>query len=129
MAGRRNRRHAEIDITPLIDVLFMLIIFFVLTASFVQGKLDVQLPSGEGSSADRQGAVIVTVAADRKLFWNGREVTKEELKTLAAAANGREMLVAGDEKVPYGEVAALLSLLRKEGVTSAGLMLSGEGAQ
>lgn len=129
MAGRRNRRHAEIDITPLIDVLFMLIIFFVLTASFVQGKLDVQLPSGEGSSADMQGAVIVTVAADRKIFWNGREVTKEELKKLAAAANGREMLVAGDEKVPYGEVATLLSLLRKEGVTSAGLMLSGEGAQ
>ena len=129
MAGRRNKRHAEIDITPLIDVLFMLIIFFVLTASFVQGKLDVQLPSGEGSSADMQRAVIVTVAADRKIFWNGREVTKEELKKLAAAANGREMLVAGDEKVPYGEVATLLSLLRKEGVTSAGLMLSGEGAQ
>ena len=129
MAGRRNKRHAEIDITPLIDVLFMLIIFFVLTASFVQGKLDVQLPSGEGSSVDMQGAVIVTVAADRKIFWNGREVTKEELKKLTAAANGREMLVAGDEKVPYGEVATLLSLLRKEGVTSAGLMLSGEGAQ
>ena len=129
MSGRRNRRHAEIDITPLIDVLFMLIIFFVLTASFVQGKLDVQLPSGEGSSADTQGAVIVTVAADRKIFWDGREVTREELKKLAAESKGREMLVAGDEKVPYGDIAGLLSLLRKEGVTSAGLMLSGEGAQ
>ena len=129
MSGRRNRRHAEIDITPLIDVLFMLIIFFVLTASFVQGKLDVQLPSGEGSSADTQGAVIVTVAADRKIFWEGREVTREELKKLAAESKGREMLVAGDEKVPYGDVAGLLSLLRKEGVTSAGLMLSGEGAR
>ena len=129
MSGRRNRRHAEIDITPLIDVLFMLIIFFVLTASFVQGKLDVQLPSGEGSSADTQGAVIVTVAADRKIFWDGREVTREELKKLAAESKGREMLVAGDEKVPYGYIAGLLSLLRKEGVTSAGLMLSGEGAR
>lgn len=129
MSGRRNRRHAEIDITPLIDVLFMLIIFFVLTASFVQGKLDVQLPSGEGSSADTQGAVIVTVASDRKIFWDGREVTREELKKLAAESKGREMLVAGDEKVPYGDIAGLLSLLRKEGVTSAGLMLSGEGAR
>ena len=129
MSGRRNRRHAEIDNTPLIDVLFMLIIFFVLTASFVQGKLDVQLPSGEGSSADTQGAVIVTVAADRKIFWDGREVTREELKKLAAESKGREMLVAGDEKVPYGDIAGLLSLLRKEGVTSAGLMLSGEGAR
>ena len=129
MSGRRNRRHAEIDITPLIDVLFMLIIFFVLTASFVQGKLDVQLPSGEGSSADTQGAVIVTVAADRKIFWDGREVTRVELKKLAAESKGREMLVAGDEKVPYGDIAGLLSLLRKGGVTSAGLMLSGEGAR
>ena len=129
MSGRRNRRHAEIDITPLIDVLFMLIIFFVLTASFVQGKLDVQLPSGEGSSADTQGAVIVTVAADRKIFWDGREVTRVELKKLAAESKGREMLVAGDEQVPYGDIAGLLSLLRKEGVTSAGLMLSGEGAR
>ena len=129
MSGRRNRRHAEIDITPLIDVLFMLIIFFVLTASFVQGKLDVQLPSGEGRSADTQGAVIVTVAADRKIFWDGREVTRVELKKLAAESKGREMLVAGDEKVPYGDIAGLLSLLRKEGVTSAGLMLSGEGAR
>ena len=129
MSGRRNRRHAEIDITPLIDVLFMLIIFFVLTASFVQGKLDVQLPSGEGSSADTQGAVIVTVAAARKIFWDGREVTRVELKKLAAESKGREMLVAGDEKVPYGDIAGLLSLLRKEGVTSAGLMLSGEGAR
>ncbi len=129
MAGRRNKRHAEIDITPLIDVLFMLIIFFVLTASFVQGKLDVQLPSGEGSSADTQGAVIVTVAADRKIFWNGREVNKEELRRLSAESRGRETLVAGDETVPYGDVAEILSLLRKEGITSAGLMLSGEGAQ
>ncbi|MFR5879847.1 MAG: ExbD/TolR family protein [Cloacibacillus evryensis] len=128
MSGRRNRRHAEIDITPLIDVLFMLIIFFVLTASFVQGKLDVQLPSGEGSSADTQGAVIVTVASDRKIFWDGREVTRG-FKKLAAESKGREMLVAGDEKVPYGDIAGLLSLLRKEGVTSAGLMLSGEGAR
>ena len=56
-------------------------------------------------------------------------MTREELKKLAAESKGREMLVAGDEKVPYGDVAGLLSLLRKEGVTSAGLMLSGEGAR
>ncbi|MDO5116063.1 MAG: biopolymer transporter ExbD [Synergistaceae bacterium] len=129
MRGRRGRGGAEIDITPLIDVLFMLIIFFVLTASFVQGKLDVQLPSGEGVSSDMQGAVVVTITADKKIFWDGREAARDELPALAAAAKGRELLVAGDENVPYGEVAALLSLLRGEGIASAGLMLSGEGAK
>ena len=44
----RPRRKVDLDITPLIDVLFMLIIFFVLTTSFVQGRVEVDLPRGEG---------------------------------------------------------------------------------
>ena len=60
MRRRKTRGSAEIDITPLIDMLFMLIIFFVLTASFVQGKLDVKLPQGEGDSSDTRGAVVLT---------------------------------------------------------------------
>ena len=103
----------------------MLIIFFVLTASFVQGKLDVKLPQGEGDSSDTRGAVVLTVAADGKLFWNGREMSRSELAYAAEANKGREILIAGDEGVPYGEVASVLSLLRGEGVTSAGLLLSG----
>ncbi len=125
MRRRKTRGAAEIDITPLIDVLFMLIIFFVLTASFVQGKLDVKLPQGEGDSSDTRGAVVLTVAADGKLFWNGREMSRSELAYAAEANKGREILIAGDEGVPYGEVASVLSLLRGEGVTSAGLLLSG----
>lgn len=125
MRRRKTRGSAEIDITPLIDMLFMLIIFFVLTASFVQGKLDVKLPQGEGDSSDTRGAVVLTVTADGRFFWNGREMTKDELAHAAEANKGREILIAGDEGVPYGKVASVLSLLRGEGVTSAGLLLSG----
>ncbi|MDO4988280.1 MAG: biopolymer transporter ExbD [Synergistes sp.] len=129
MTRRKNRRMADIDITPLIDVLFMLIIFFVLTASFVQGKLDVDLPSGTGQSSDTQGAVIITIDSTKKIFMDGREITKEELKKIAAELKSREMLIAGDEKVPYGEIAGILSLLKAQGVANAGLMLSGEAAE
>ncbi len=125
MRRRKTRGSAEIDITPLIDMLFMLIIFFVLTASFVQGKLDVKLPQGEGDSSDTRGAVVLTVTAEGRFFWNEREMTKDELAHAAEANKGREILIAGDEGVPYGKVASVLSLLRGEGVTSAGLLLSG----
>lgn len=126
---RNGRRGVDIDITPLIDVLFMLIIFFVLTASFVQGKLDVALPKGEGGSAGTRGAVVLTVAADKKLYWDGREISRDELSAAAEAGKGREILIAGDEGVPYGDVASVLSLLRAGGVGSAGLLLSGGRAE
>ncbi len=129
MRKGKKRCGVDIDITPLIDVLFMLIIFFVLTASFVQGKLDVNLPQGDGDSADTRGAVVLTVAADKKLYWNGQEISRDELSNAAEMEKGREILIAGDEGVPYGEVASILSLLRSQGVSSAGLLLSGGRAE
>lgn len=104
----------------------MLIIFFVLTTSFARGKLDVQLPSGEGSPKGMEGAVIVTVDKDGKIFWKESAVTKDELKQLAASSAGRDVLVAGDRNVPYGDIASVLTILRSAGVSDAGLMLSGE---
>ena len=115
------------DITSLIDVMFMLIIFFVLTASFVQGKLDVELPSGKGVSAGAKGAVTVAVEKNGAISWAGKAVSKEELAELAKRIGAREVLVAGDRGAPYGMVAEVLSILRGAGVTSAGLLMqSGE---
>lgn len=124
---RRNKRNktADVDITPLIDVLFMLIIFFVLTTSFIQGKVEVQLPTGKGQSPSTEKAVTVTVEKDGKILWNGKDVTKEEISILARETNGREILIAGDRETSYGTVAAILSILRSEGITSTGLLMQG----
>ena len=122
---RKSRRFADIDITPLIDVLFMLIIFFVLTASFIQGKLDVDLPTGESETSEMKNALTVTVEKDGTIFWEGIKVTKEEIPELARGSREREIIIAGDKNAPYGRVAEVLSILRKEGVTSAGLLMEG----
>ena len=123
---RKSRRFADIDVTPLIDVLFMLIIFFVLTATFIQGKLDIGLPSGEGKTSDMKSALTLTVEKDGTIFWDGIKASKEELHELAKAAGEREILIAGDKNAPYGRVAEVLSILRKSGITSAGLLMEGE---
>lgn len=103
----------------------MLIIFFVLTASFIQGKLDVELPPGEGTVSDAKKALTLTVEKDGALFWDGTKVTKDEVAGLAKSARGREILIAGDKDAPYGKVAEVLSILRNEGVASAGLLMGG----
>ena len=123
----------DLDITPLIDVMFMLIIFFVLTASFVQGSITVDLPSGSGTSSDSADRVILTVEEDGKLLWDGKSVSLSELRALARSVSNiqktpkKEVLVAGDKKASYGAVAEILSILKEEGIISAGLMMQGEG--
>jgi biopolymer transport protein ExbD len=126
---RRSRRSADIDITPLIDMMFMLIIFFVLTTSFVNGKLSVELPSGTGLSSSKDGAITVSVAANGMVQWNGKKISASELADLARSSSGRDVLIAGDKGAAYGKIADVLSILRKNGITSAGLLMQGDNAK
>lgn len=125
MKRRRQRRTADIDITPLIDVLFMLIIFFVLMASFIQGSIEVALPLGGGTPISG-GAIVVTVEKNGEILWNGLPAETSDIARLARAAEGREIVIAGDRDAPYGAVAKILQILRKEGVGTAGLLMGGE---
>lgn len=125
---RRGQRRADIDITPLIDVLFMLIIFFVLTASFVQGRIEVDLPAG-GAGYEYAEAVTLSVGKSGRISWNGEEIQRADLARLARGAKGQEITVAGDRDAAYGDVAAVLEILRKEGVGSAGLLTRGAEGQ
>lgn len=123
----RSRRKVDLDITPLIDVLFMLIIFFVLTTSFVQGKVEVDLPQGEGTPPREGRTLLVSVRADGTVLWDGGPAASVDVPVLAARAmaESRDVLLAGDRTAPYGAVAELLELLRREGLDSAGLALQG----
>lgn len=127
----RRRKRPEIDVTPLIDVLFMLIIFFVLTASFLQGRIDVDLPPGRAESPVEENSVLLMVKADGTVLWDGRETSVREISPLAAgaAAARRDILLAGDREAPYGAIAEVLNILRREGISSAGLALQGEDSR
>lgn len=127
----RRRRRPELDITPLIDMLFMLIIFFVLTANFLHGRIEVELPVGESAAETKENALLLTVRKDGSVLWGDRETSMEELAPLAAeaAAERRDILLAGDREAPYGVVAEVLDVLRREGIVSTGLALQGDGAR
>lgn len=127
MRGGRNRRTADIDITPLIDVLFMLIIFFVLTTSFVQGALNVDLPIGSPSRSSSGKQVVLTVEKDSSLLWAGEKISSGDLPPLVAkaVASSEDILVAGDRAARYGDVSELLNLLRELGVRDVALVFEG----
>ena len=124
--SRRRQRGLSIDFTPLIDVLFMLVIFLVLTASFGTGRIVVDLPQGDAIRQERT-ALMVTVRRDGSLLWGETAVDREELAARARDAASREedVLVAGEHEAPYGAVAGVLDLLRRSGVESASLAMQG----
>ena len=120
-----NKRPADLDITPLIDVLFMLIIFFVLTAVFVQGAIEIDLPRGGPPPLSESNPIVVTVTEDSRILWAGGEVNRSELPVLVESARARseDILIAGDRDAPYGDVAELLDELRGLGVENVGMIL------
>lgn len=130
MRRKGARKSTNIDITPLIDVLFMLIIFFVLTTSFVQGAISIDLPIGDNPPpiSDRN-PIVLTVTKEKELLWAGESIASADLaeRVRAARARSEDILIAGDREASYGVVASLLDRLRALGVESVSLALEGGG--
>jgi biopolymer transport protein ExbD len=122
----RRRLQPDLDLTPLIDVLFMLILFFVLTASLLQGQIEVRLPAGHGTALGGRPAVI-EILADGRFRYEGKSVSREEAVASSRqdVTAGRSLVVAADRSVPYGTVASFLETLRAAGVQDVGLALDG----
>jgi biopolymer transport protein ExbD len=124
MKSFARRDSPDLDLTPLIDVMFMLILFFVLAASFDRSGLSVDLPRGRSQEATGAQPFILTVRADGGIFLGGRRIGPDEATAaaLSASAHGRSVTLAGDGGAPYRAVAELLDRLREAGLRSVGLL-------
>ncbi len=126
---RTRRSLPEVELTPLIDVLFMLIVFFVLTAVFSEPAIRVNLPGAEGEQVS-EDSLILTLDNEGRIFIGDGELTREQAieRALSSFGEGVRILVAADREAPYGLVVTLLDDLRGSGIGSAGLLVeAGEG--
>lgn len=103
----------QIDLTPLIDCLFMLIIFFVLTMSFSKPVLDVVLPQAAHAEASKAGSqLLLAVKADGSLHLNGEAATLESLAAALDAEPERLLNIHMDEKAPFSSFVSVLDLAK-----------------
>lgn len=126
--GRRREESAP-DLTPLIDVVFLLLIFFLVTATFAQRDrtvVPVDLPeAGTGEEATSREQITLILRADGSVVLQrtghqveerlAPEVLRERLETLHAEDSGAVLFLRGDRDVRYGEVMNLLDLAREIG--------------
>jgi Biopolymer transport protein len=93
----------EIDLTPLIDVIFMLLIFFILTTTFSKPVLNIVLPSSETAEqqAERLPELVIAITAEGKLFHGEMELTRDALGALLDSRKKELLNLFVDEKAPF----------------------------
>lgn len=121
---------ATINITPLVDVVLVLLIIFMVVTPMLQRGKDVQLPraSKDETPEAKADPAVVSVTLDRKAYWESNEVSLEELgaKVLEAQQRGRKVMVKGDARLSVGAMRPVLEAMQKVGAKSVGLAVQEE---
>ena len=133
--GKRFRRKAstlltEINITPFVDVMLVLLIIFMVTAPMMQSGVRVELPRENAGAMEVKEENVVTVNQEGALFFNDKRLTREELegrmKSLAASEPETHVYLRADRRVAYGAVMDVLALMKNSGVLKIGMMTDPE---
>jgi biopolymer transport protein TolR len=115
---------SEINVTPLVDVVLVLLIIFMVTAPFLQGGLEIDLPRVATRGLDVKEGLIVSVRTDRTIAVGDAIVSAARFEDALAraGASSRPVFLKADAGVPYGVIVDLIARMRRVGVASLGLV-------
>jgi biopolymer transport protein ExbD len=121
---------ADINVTPMVDIMLVLLIIFMVVTPLLQKGVSVDLAKTknprEMREADREDAITVAVTRDGKIFLNADQLPKdrlgEKIKDLLAAKVDKTVYVRSDRRAKYGEVVDVVDIVRASGVDTLGLL-------
>ena len=128
---RRRNNHdkalSEINVTPLVDVMLVLLIIFMVTAPMLSMGIDVNLPRVKSKSVDvNEEKLVLTVNEAREIYLNKTRIPLAELNSKLEAIFSnridREVFLRADKNVPYGFVVEVMSEIRRAGVDKLGMI-------
>jgi biopolymer transport protein ExbD len=131
MAGSASRRRgivSDINVTPLVDIMLVLLIIFMLTASVIAKQaIEVELPRASQSSTLPPTTVTVTLTRDGTLYLNGAQVTPDALRSAVKDAVAKDpktqAIIVGDKAVSHGRVVWVLDTIKALGITSFAIQI------
>jgi biopolymer transport protein TolR len=118
---------SQINVTPLVDVMLVLLVIFMVTAPMMQQGVQVNLPKAETKSlAPKEDTLVVSVEKSGRTFINTSEIQgdqlKDKLNSMLAGREKREVFLKADSSVPYGEVVKVMAQIKGAGVERLGMV-------
>jgi biopolymer transport protein ExbD len=130
MAGTTRRRGiiADINVTPLVDIMLVLLIIFMLTANLIAKQaIEVELPRASQSTTLNPTTLAVTLTREGTLYLNGKPTTPDGLRKEVADAVARDpktqAVISGDRAVSHGRVVWVLDVIKSLGVTAFAIQI------
>ena len=118
---------SEINVTPLVDVMLVLLIIFMVTAPLLEQGVEVDLPKTRSAPMDaKEQKLVLTLTAEGKAYIGKTEVPRDNLETVlrnnAKLKRDGELYLHADQKLPYGEVVKVMAVVKEAGVSALGMV-------
>lgn len=125
--GHTQTALAEINITPLVDVVLVLLLIFMLTAPVLQSGVEVAIPKTRTVNQLTEERMVVTIDRDQNVFLQDKPVNVNELPWLLkvprnADAAKRIIYLRADERVPFGAFASVMDAVKQAGITNISIV-------
>jgi biopolymer transport protein TolR len=119
---RRRQALSEINVTPFVDVMLVLLVIFMVTAPLLQQGIDVNLPQAKGKEFKPAERVVITIKKDGKIYLNKTRTNLNRLKAKLSTMGDRDVFLKADKDVPYGVVVEVMGELREIGIERLGMV-------
>ncbi len=128
--GRKRGGFSQINVTPLVDVMLVLLVAFMVTAPLLTAGLRIDLPEVEAASAPvKDSRLLITVTKDGRVLFGEKDITGQVPETLRKSARvqkEQQLFVRADKEAQYGVVAHVVAAARSNGVSSLNLLVQPE---
>ena len=126
-SGQRGQMVSQINVTPLVDVMLVLLVIFMVTAPIIQQGVQVTLPKVKAEAlSGKEEQFVISITRANEIYLNDTKLSASDLTDKLAAISrerpDREVFIRADDQVPYGEVIRTMAAIKAAGIENVGMV-------